>query len=61
MLLNDNIIANDIAICMEVLEEFIILFENDCIDNNLGDTEWNKLEPYKSTLANLTYLSAIYG
>ena len=60
-MLNDNNIANDLAICMEVLEEFVILFENDCIDNNLGDEEWNKIEPYKATLANLTYLSAIYG
>lgn len=52
---------NDLAICMEVLENYITSWENECIDNNSGDEEWNKIEQYKTTLANLTYLSAIYG
>ncbi len=59
--MRDKVFLEDLNNCMDVLEDYITTNENKLIDENAGDTEWQKLEKYKATLKNLEYLFSIYG
>ena len=59
--MKDKVFLEDLNNCMDVLEDYITTNENKLIDENAGDTEWQKLEKYKSTLRNLEFMFSIYG
>jgi hypothetical protein len=59
--MKDKVFLEDLNNCMDVLEDYIIKNENKLIDENAGDTEWQKLEKYKATLKNLEFMFSIYG
>ena len=59
--MRDKVFQDDLNNCMDVLEDYITINENKLIDENVGDTEWQKLEKYKATLKNLEYMFSIYG
>ncbi len=57
----NQLFETDIHNCIDALEDYLITWEDQLIEQNAGDDEWNKLEPYKRTLNNLKYLLSIYG
>ena len=59
--MKDKVFLEDLNNCMDVLEDYITTNENKLIDENAGDTEWQKLEKYKATLRNLEFMFSIYG
>ncbi len=59
--MKDKVFLEDLNNCMDVLEDYITTNENKLIDENAGDTEWQKLEKYKCTLRNLEFMFSIYG
>ncbi len=60
-MMKDKVFLEDLNNCMDVLEDYITTNENKLIDENAGDTEWQKLEKYKNTLRNLEFMFSIYG
>ena len=60
-MMKDKVFLEDLNNCMDVLEDYITTNENKLIDENAGDTEWQKLEKYKATLRNLEFMFSIYG
>ena len=60
-MMKDKVFLEDLNNCMDVLEDYITTNENKLIDENAGDTEWQKLEKYKATLKNLEFMFSIYG
>ena len=53
-------LENDIVNSIHAIEYYITSIENELIKENAGDTEWNKLIPYKKTLENLKFMVSIY-
>lgn len=51
----------DLNNSMDALEDYIVRWENDLLDSQVGDEEWTKLDEYKSTLENLKLVVSIYG
>ena len=57
----NQLFSEDLTRMIQVMEEYIITEEERLVELGLGDTHWDKLIPYKSTLNNLNYLESIYG
>ena len=56
-----NLFAQDLNHSIIALKHYIIEEEQRLIDLNAGDVEWSALDPFKSSLKNLEYMSSIYG
>ena len=57
----NQLFSDDLSNAIHALETYIIFEEDHLSRINAGDTEWEKLEPYKKTLNNFLYLERIYG
>ena len=56
-----NLFSQDLNHSIIALKNYITQEEQRLIDTNAGGREWSALEPFKSSLKNLQYMSSIYG
>ena len=57
----NDLTNDDVQLMIEVMQQFLTSREEELISSNAGDTQWDKLMPYRETLQNLYFLETTYG